>query len=43
MIAKYPQESDRALARMTSLSKSTIATARSALADSPEKRNSTLL
>ena len=38
MITKYPQESDRALARMTSLSKSTIATARSALANSPEKR-----
>jgi ParB-like chromosome segregation protein Spo0J len=38
MIAKYPDESDRALARMTSLSKSTIAIARAALANSPEKR-----
>jgi ParB-like chromosome segregation protein Spo0J len=38
MIVKYPQESDRALARMTSLSKSTIAAARQALAHSPEKR-----
>jgi ParB-like chromosome segregation protein Spo0J len=38
MIAKYPQESDRALARMTSLSKNTIAAARLALACSPEKR-----
>ncbi len=38
MITKYPQESDRGLARMTSLSKSTIAAARSALANSPEKR-----
>jgi len=38
MIAKYPDESDRALARMTSLSKSTIAGARDALAHSPDKR-----
>jgi hypothetical protein len=38
MIAKYPQESDRALARMTSLSKTTVAAARAALANSPEKR-----
>jgi ParB-like chromosome segregation protein Spo0J len=38
MIAKYPQESDRALARLTSLSKNTIAAARLALACSPEKR-----
>jgi ParB-like chromosome segregation protein Spo0J len=38
MIAKYPDESDRALARMTSLSKSTIAAARDALAHSPDKR-----
>ena len=38
MIAKYPQESDRALARLTSLSKTTIAAARAALANSPEKR-----
>jgi ParB-like chromosome segregation protein Spo0J len=38
MIAKYPDESDRGLARMTSLSKSTIAAARNALANSPEKR-----
>jgi ParB-like chromosome segregation protein Spo0J len=38
MIARYPQESDRALSRMTSLSKTTIASARTALAHSPEKR-----
>jgi ParB-like chromosome segregation protein Spo0J len=38
MIEKYPQESDRALGRMTSLSKTTIAAARSAMANSPEKR-----
>jgi ParB-like chromosome segregation protein Spo0J len=38
MIAKYPNESDRALARLTSLSKTTIAAAREALANSPEKR-----
>jgi ParB-like chromosome segregation protein Spo0J len=38
MIAKYPQESDRALSRLTSLSKNTIAAARAALANSPEKR-----
>ena len=38
MIAKYPKESDRALARLTSLSKTTIAAARAALANSPEKR-----
>ncbi len=37
MIAKYP-DGDRGLARMTSLSKSTIAAARNALANSPEKR-----
>jgi ParB-like chromosome segregation protein Spo0J len=38
MIAKYPNESDRALARLTSLSKNTIAAAREALNNSPEKR-----
>jgi hypothetical protein len=38
MIAKYPNESDRALSRLTSLSKNTIAAARSALANTPEKR-----
>jgi hypothetical protein len=38
MIAKYPNESDRALARLTSLSKNTIAAARAALISSPEKR-----
>lgn len=38
MIAKYPTESDRALGRLTSLSKNTIAAAREALANSPEKR-----
>jgi len=38
MIAKYPNESDRGLARLTSLSKSTIAAARAASANAPEKR-----
>lgn len=38
MITKYPQESDRALSRLSSLSKTTIAAARAALANSPEKR-----
>jgi ParB-like chromosome segregation protein Spo0J len=38
MIAKYPTESDRALGRLTSLSKNTIAAARDALNNSPEKR-----
>ena len=40
MIRKYPGESDRALARLTSLSKNTIAAARDALENSPEKRKS---
>ena len=40
MIAKYPGESDRALARLTSLSKNTIAAAREAMNNSPEKRKS---
>jgi ParB-like chromosome segregation protein Spo0J len=40
MIRKYPNESDRALARLTSLSKNTIAAARDALENSPEKRKS---
>jgi ParB-like chromosome segregation protein Spo0J len=38
MIAKYPSESDRAIARLTSLSKNTIAAAREAMNNSPEKR-----
>ena len=38
MIAKYPNKSDRALSRLTSLSKTTIAAARAALANTPEKR-----
>ena len=37
MIAKYPGESDRAIARLTSLSKNTIAAARDAMNNSPEK------
>jgi hypothetical protein len=40
MIRKYPNDSDRALARLTSLSKNTIAAARDALENSPEKRKS---
>jgi ParB-like chromosome segregation protein Spo0J len=40
MIRKYPGESDRALGRLTSLSKNTIAAARDALENSPEKRKS---
>ena len=38
MIAKYPSESDRAIARLASLSKNTIAAAREAMNNSPEKR-----
>jgi ParB-like chromosome segregation protein Spo0J len=38
MIAKYPNESDRALGRLTSLSKNTIAAAREAMNNSPERR-----
>jgi ParB-like chromosome segregation protein Spo0J len=38
MIAKYPDKSDFALGHLTSLSKNTIAAAREALANSPEKR-----
>jgi ParB-like chromosome segregation protein Spo0J len=38
MIAKYPNESDRALGRLTSLSKNTIMAAREAMNNSPEKR-----
>ena len=42
MIAKYPQESDRALSRMTSLSKTTIAIARKTLENSRRSESSTL-
>ena len=38
MIGKYPDETDRGLARLTSLSKNTIAVARDAMNNSPEKR-----
>lgn len=38
MILKYPGESDFALGRLTSLSKNTIAAAREAMNNSPEKR-----
>jgi hypothetical protein len=40
IIRKYPTESDRALARLTSLSKNTIAVARDALENTLEKRKS---
>jgi hypothetical protein len=38
MIAKYPDKSDFALGHLTSLSKNTIAAAREAINNSPEKR-----
>jgi ParB-like chromosome segregation protein Spo0J len=38
MIAKYPDKSDFALGHLTSLSKNTIAAAREAMKNSPEKR-----